>query len=139
MVRSRSGLERFVALVLASGFVLSSSFGSVHDPRSGHHAMGVAAHAMGPESVERAATGAGTFEAHDAHHGSPPSDRVPEECPCLGGVCVLSVHAGPVQPRPTSLEGDAPEAEALPPHLTAPLARVWDGLQPPGRGPPAVV
>lgn len=98
------------------------------------------AQGMVNEAVAHAATGAGTFEAHGPAHGEHPSDRVPDECPCLGGICVLSARGGPIEQRvATVLDGDAPAYRPLPSRLPISAGKSAPELQPPGRAPPAVV
>lgn len=125
---------------MAGGVVFATSLGSIHDPSCPHH-PGESGHGSWYASVlhgeqHEEATSA---EAH-SHRHAPSSDEAPDDCTCSGGLCVLSVVAGP--PVQTASEISFGQTEPDDAGFAADIVPTHHSeryLQPPGRGPPTVL
>jgi len=132
-------MERLTALALASGVLLTSSMGSLHDPHCPHH-PGSADHEAWVGAVALDVGGTDEHAGHASSHGAPSGDQAPEDCTCEGGLCVLSAVVGPPAVAAAEISvGDARPTGSRP-TVVAVMAGTPDRyLQPPGTGPPAIV
>jgi len=125
---------------MAGGVAFATSLGSIHDPRCPHH-PGAGGHESWYASVLHGSQHAGAASADThSHQHSPSSDEAPEDCTCTGGLCVLSVVAGP----PVQTASEISFGQTEPDNVgfaadAVPTLEAERFLQPPGRGPPAVV